>query len=334
MTERSYVWEHNGIGDASLSPYSDDEWADIWSFLINYAPSYDGVLFTQRASHTGMLEVTNSGTTINVATGAALVNGRLYRSNATVSHSATGSSVWHVVGLRESFAAQTVRSFIRGTYASRAAALASLVKTDGTTWEIPLATVEMDGAGAVNQIMDERYYIPGKEKVLLGHIVLNEDTASVDWQSVIPTGIFSRLRVECLAKCDDTLSGWHYIELTFNADSGTNYDYVEYTNYDSAGKIETWQTTTGASFIRIEGVQNSEVGATNNFSMIDIDIAGCFNTNSNTIVQSSSSNMYKYFRAFCFGDWDSTVAVNQVTLTCSDGDNFIAGSGFRLYGML
>ena len=57
MTQNSYVWGGTVVGDATLAPYSDDEWAEIWGFFLQQDRTTQGVLDTLRAGYTGDLEV-------------------------------------------------------------------------------------------------------------------------------------------------------------------------------------------------------------------------------------------------------------------------------------
>lgn len=160
MTEMSYFWGGVIIGDAVAAPYSDDEFSYFMHFIATWDRVRQGVLPYQSAIYTGMLSVTNPvGTTLRVNPGVALVDGKLYTSDAAVDFVAAGVSQFWLVGLIKNFAAQTVRLFARGGYASEVAALAALVQTDSVTWEIALATVELDGAGAVVAVTDQRHFV-------------------------------------------------------------------------------------------------------------------------------------------------------------------------------
>lgn len=161
MTEISLMWGGTVLGDAG--PYTDDQFSDMVQHLITYSRATDGVLRSAKTGFTGELEVsTPGGATARVPTGAALVDGKLYTNSANVDFTVSGASVHWIIGLRKSWAAQTVRAFARGNYASAALALASLVQTDGVTWEIPLATVLTTAGGDVSSITDARAVIGTK----------------------------------------------------------------------------------------------------------------------------------------------------------------------------
>ena len=77
MAETSLPFGGTATGDAG--PYSDDDWSDAWGSLFTYDRTAQGVVSTLRTGFTGMLEVTNPGTSvIRVANGIALVDGKIY----------------------------------------------------------------------------------------------------------------------------------------------------------------------------------------------------------------------------------------------------------------
>lgn len=161
MTEKSYYWGGTITGDASLAPYDDDEFSDNWNFLLAYDRVTQGVISTARSSYTGFLNVTNpAGTTVRVATGAALVDGKLYTNDANIDFSAATANQYYTVVLRKSWSGQTVRAALLGP---QVGSPPSVTQTDGTTWEISLATV-YNNAGTL-EITDARSYTPRRRYV-------------------------------------------------------------------------------------------------------------------------------------------------------------------------
>lgn len=161
MAQTSYFWKANVTpsGDEA-NPYTDDEFTDFFSILNLHDRTDQGVLFTEHPDYSNLLAVSSTGgANVRVASGAAFVDGKMYYNTSNVDNNVSGATVYWVVGLRKDWAAQTVRVFARGNYASRALALASLVQTDGTTWEIPLATVLTTAGGNVDVITDERTFV-------------------------------------------------------------------------------------------------------------------------------------------------------------------------------
>jgi len=163
MAETSLPWGGTATGDAGA--YSDDNWSDAWGSLFTYDRTTQGVVSTARTGYTGMLEVTNPGTSvIRVANGIAMVDGKLYFNTANIDETLdvplTGTNYFRVV-LKKDFVAQTVRLDIKEAAgnsdggASTAVAAPAVTQTDGTTWEISLATVTIT-VGPVVTITDTR----------------------------------------------------------------------------------------------------------------------------------------------------------------------------------
>lgn len=156
MTETSIPWAGTTVGDAG--PYSDDEWSDVWRKLFSEDRTLQGVV----GHYANELAVTNpAGVTIRVATGAALVDGKLYETDAVVDNvvvaPGAGSNYYTVV-LRKSFIglnAQTVRVVLLGP---DAAAPPAVTQVDGTTWEISLATVRITNVGVIT-VTDTRKFV-------------------------------------------------------------------------------------------------------------------------------------------------------------------------------
>lgn len=167
----SYFWSGSSVGDAAtLAPYNDDEFSEFFEFLLMYDREEEGVIPTHNTSYDDHLEATNpSGLTIRVNPGLALVDGVLYKNTANIENDIPADTTWAIVKLVKDWSAQTIRAEMVTSFGSQANALASLTQTEGTLWEIPIATVQGDGAGGVNLINDQRQYVmrPLKKKVFV-----------------------------------------------------------------------------------------------------------------------------------------------------------------------
>lgn len=153
MTQTSLPWANNGVGDGQA--YSDDEWSDWQRKAFTHDRTRQGVI----VGYGSELEVTNpAGATIRVATGAAWVDGKFYENDANVDNTVTapamGSNYYRFV-LQKDWSAQTVRIAVLGP---NAFAPPTVTQTDGTLWEVSLATVQITFAGVVT-ITDTRYFI-------------------------------------------------------------------------------------------------------------------------------------------------------------------------------
>jgi hypothetical protein len=158
MTEKSYPWDGIVTGDAVLAPYDDDTWSDIWRKLFTKDRSLEGVIY-------GVLNnllVSGATSPITVATGAAMVDGKVYDNDTAVTliipTPSIGTRIDFIV-LRKRWATQTVRiTRIAGVEGGGSPAITQL---DGNIWDIPLAQVIITTAGAIT-IADFRSYLPGQ----------------------------------------------------------------------------------------------------------------------------------------------------------------------------
>lgn len=134
MTENSYFWGGTELGDASLAPIDASEFSEILRrmFCIDTLNGYttgtsdDGWVSGENiqtgaviSGYLNELEVTNpAGTTIEVASGAAIVGGRLYLNTAVVTLAVAipvlPAPQGYVVYLKHDATAQTVRIGITG----------------------------------------------------------------------------------------------------------------------------------------------------------------------------------------------------------------------------
>lgn len=152
MTQSSLPWGGTATGDAG--PYTDDQWSDTWRKLITRDRTLEGVL----PNYLNELAVTNPASlTIRVASGGAVVDGKFYDNTANVDFGGAapgGGSNYYTVVLDKDFSAQTVRLNMLGPNPS---APPTVTQSDGVTWEIAIATVEIT-SGSVVTVTDARVY--------------------------------------------------------------------------------------------------------------------------------------------------------------------------------
>lgn len=147
MTETSLPWEQDAGGDDG--PYSDDVWAELYRRLFTGTNRPNaGVLDDTGNGTVQPLHVSESSpaaASVDVAPGAALVEGKYYQTTATetlsINANISGNDRIDLVILRSDYAAQTIRlAVLEGTPAATPV-VPSVTQTDGVLWEIPLAEV-------------------------------------------------------------------------------------------------------------------------------------------------------------------------------------------------
>lgn len=166
MTQYSWFWGGTETGDAG--PYTDDDFSDVLSKVFQNDRTSQSVLYGIENS----LNITNpSGSTVRVATGWAIVDGKFYRNSANVDFvlDVPVATRYYTIILKKDFTAQTVR-------------LASLgpdeidfpipTQNDGTVWEVEIARVEITSGGVVT-ITDVRDFCRFSTKISGSLIEIN-----------------------------------------------------------------------------------------------------------------------------------------------------------------
>lgn len=193
MTETSLFWGGTTVGDHGR--YTDDQFSDFIRKLFQTDRTVEGVI----SDYLNELAITNpAGVTIRVTSGGALVDGKLYESDANVDHTiaAPGAGTnYYTIVLRKSFAAQTVRQVLLGP---NAVAYPTVTQTDGTTWEIEIARISITSASVIS-ITDQRNFCHYPSQLSAGMIpnglITNDMIDSVAWAKitgVTPSGATSK----------------------------------------------------------------------------------------------------------------------------------------------
>lgn len=154
MAEKSYFWT-TGVSGDGLATYTQVDLQRAMEAVaachgrIGVAPSLLNVL----AGTVG------GANTVNIDTGGAMVDGRPYYNDASVSvnipNSTAGNERIDRVVLRADWSARTVRVFrVAGTN-SPAPTPPALTQISGTTWDLPLYQARVNSAGTVT-LTDER----------------------------------------------------------------------------------------------------------------------------------------------------------------------------------
>lgn len=172
MAETSYLWDNPGTGDSPAGGYGNSTLNQVIFRMFTNGTGDQGVL----KNWLNELAVTDGGVdTATVATGGAILYGVWYETDASVNvniNAYRGGNCLIVV--RASWAAQTARIVARATGA--------LTQTAGVTYEIPLANIAIDGAGAITLVTDTRDYCEYSTTIPPGSIksdYIAADTATI-----------------------------------------------------------------------------------------------------------------------------------------------------------
>lgn len=155
MTQRSLFWDGSVLGDCG--PYTSAHFHDQLLRSITGCTGDRGVLLNWLNG----LEVTGSASPVNVASGAAIVYGTFFETDAAVSVSVTtpasGLSRYDVIVVRRDLSTQTARiGKVTGT-AAVVPTVPTLTQSAVGTYEIPLATILITDTGVIT-VSDARQY--------------------------------------------------------------------------------------------------------------------------------------------------------------------------------
>ncbi len=335
MAETSFYWGGTTIGDATDSPYDNDEFSDIWRKLFQRDRTTQGPI----DGYENELEVTNTaGLTIRVATGAALVDGKFYENDANIDTLLVAPIVLTRVDrvvLRKLWGTQTVRVFIIAGV--EGAGVPALTQTDGVTWDVPLAQVSIT-TGSVVTITNERDNSISPLAELsagaLNHIETltgNGTSPNLDFTNIPDT--FRHLFLIGQILQDGTVVDAD-VDIRFNADNGANYN-----EQDLIGANVTAVATAAAG--QTEGNIGTYPGANaiaNYAGQFQAHIANYKNTDFvKTIIAQFVSIPNNTVADFDEGQssvtWLNTDTIDQITLIASSG-NFETGTEVSLYGII
>ena len=168
---------------------------------------------------------------------------------------------------------------------------------------------------------------------VIDHTELTGNATSYDKTS-IPSS-YDHLYLVISTRTDDVVY-FDQLGLRFNGDTGTNYSWTVM----NAG-TSTPSSSRGSSDTSIEYLY----GATGTSALADTfgtmtmwipnyaNTANFKQTASRWAQENNSTTDWQWFVGVHAGLWASTAAVNQITLTPLDGDNFVQYSTFTLYGV-
>lgn len=160
MAQSSKPWDGTSVGDAIEAPYSSNEWAHIWNALHGIGsvfPNYGYIPGTGDGTYEPLQvrQTTIASANVEIHIGAALVNGKLYESDATeqlaVGANASGNARIDTLVLRTDYTAQTIRQVIKQGTPAGSPVRPSLTQS-ASIWEIPLADIAV--ANGFSTIVD------------------------------------------------------------------------------------------------------------------------------------------------------------------------------------
>jgi len=147
MTQASSPWDGILLGDATAAPYSANEWAHFWALRHGVGatfPNYGILPGTGGATYPPLFVNAAGSANLNVNVGAALVNGKIYETDAAVGlvvgANASGNPRIDLAVLRIDYTAQTIRPVLKQGTPAASPTVPALTQS-ASIWEIPLAQI-------------------------------------------------------------------------------------------------------------------------------------------------------------------------------------------------
>ena len=179
---------------------------------------------------------------------------------------------------------------------------------------------------------------PARSRVLLADSLLTASQVSFDFQNLSQN--FQSLEIVGYTRTDrvDTIDG---IELTFNGDTGANYDwYWTDSRNDTGTSTPVGGSDDGVADTTIDlGFFPAASAPANTFGSFVILIPYYTNINAFKTTRLTGGHLaaqtnQNIFINDGFATWRSIVAINRITLSPIFGTNFVANSHISVYGLV
>lgn len=348
MTEESRYWNGLITGDATLAPYTAAVYQSVWDKLFASANN-QGYL----EAFLDELVVSGISGGVQVATGAALVEGTFYETDAVeniaVPTPSANPRIDRIV-VRKNSTAQETRLFrIIGTEAASPTAPA-LIQAAGSVWDVPLAQVLITTAGEItltNERVKARSPLGGLGNIILiERIVADGIITEFDFQDVPQD--FKHLLLIGLGKHTDPGPDDH-IELyaQFNGDTVSANYRVQFLSGADGAAIAAVQnpTTFNGAFIGAFLSEGQTPGVAGQIStkIMNYSLATLYKeiiTKNVDMPFIGVPNSTRFFADIDVAIWEDTSAISRINIVADPsffgGANaipFTEGSEIALYGL-
>ncbi len=335
MAETSFYWGGTTIGDATLSPYDNDEFSDIWRKLFQRDRATQGPI----DGYENELAVSNpAGLTIRVPSGAALVDGKFYENDANIDTVLVAPVVLTRIDrvvLRKLWGAQTVRVFI--ITGVEGAGVPALTQVDGNTWDVPLAQVSITTGSVVtitSEVAFSRTPLADETAGSLIHIqTITGDGSSPNIDFVGISGVYRHLYIIGQIRQDGAAVDAD-VNVRINNDSGNNYHEAA---IFGVNVTPTATALASQSEARV-GTYPGANAIADYVGQIVMDIpyysdTSLFKSWTGQFSSIPNATVADYDMGDFGGIWLDASAITRVTFIASSG-NFDAGTEISLYGVM
>lgn len=287
---------------------------------------------TIAAAVNGLLEPSESGGVVSIASGVGMVNGYLYLNDDTVdfdidSNPGNAGATDRIV-LRWDYNAQTVRLVrLAGAIGNTA-----VLTQNATVWDTPIARVQLDGgAGEFLALIDDRKLIVPTGTLM--KIDEAEGDGANDTITFLVPPLFTHLIIKGVARSDQA-TDTAQLRLTFNGDVGANYAHSIVRGFNSTVTNDENEGTTDIDLGSIVG-DSSPAGAVAHV-VVDIN-----NYKDATLKMVNFQNAYKDYGVVSpfrpvhktgSGFWDDNDPITSIELVTDT--SFHTLTKISLYGVV
>lgn len=162
---------------------------------------------------------------------------------------------------------------------------------------------------------------------LIETVLISTNTASVTFSNLNNySADFKHLQIRSTVRTSYANAS-DFIKLTFNADT------TGYSRHGLLGNGSSVSSYSGTDIIATADIPGATAGS-NRFGAVIFDILDAYSTSKNTTVRNiSGQNSDSNVIGLLSGLWIDTSAVTSIKLESGNGQSFVSGSRFSLYGI-
>jgi len=170
--------------------------------------------------------------------------------------------------------------------------------------------------------------VPSNE-YLISTTVLTQNEPSVTFDVSSFAGVYKHLQIVSVARSSRNTGLADAIAIRLNGDMGSNYIFHRMINDVNSVISQTFSSQTRVIVSSISQATSSS----GIFGAVVTDILDPYSTTKNTTLRSLGGVTNPNEIGFISGLYNSTLPISSITLLSWEGQNFVAGSRFSLYGV-
>ncbi len=160
---------------------------------------------------------------------------------------------------------------------------------------------------------------------------LGADTASIDTGAASIPGGYHHIEILIVARCDSGGAALNDCELTFNNDTGANYDRQFSGSQGGTGIAGSNNAQTSLAFTAHGSGGGASYPSMTRMKILGYDQTTFFKVAEVTTGSADQSGANAYAIVFAFG-WRSTAAITRVKIAAGSTRKFVAGTRLQIIG--